>query len=246
MASLEAPQFFGVMNKVYPSAASALDGVLEDGLRIMIGGFGPCGVPENLIHAVLDHGARDLTIISTDCGVPDYGIGKLITARRVRKLVAAYVGENPEFTRQLLAKEIEVELNPMGTLVERIRSGGAGIPAFFTKTGYGTKVAEGKESRHFGADGFLMERCLKADLCLIKGHRADPMGNVVFAKTARNFNAVMAPAAKLSIVEVEEVVEAGELDPDCIHTPGIYIDRIIKGSRYEKRIERRMTRLKPV
>ena len=233
------------MNKVFSSPQLALDDVLKDDLTIMVGGFGRCGLPENLIDAVLANGAKNLTIISTDCGVPDYGIGKLITAKRVRKLIAAYVGENPEFTRQLLGGEIEVELNPMGTLVERIRSGGGGIPAFFTKTGYGTKVAEGKESRHFGEDGFLMERWLKADLALIKGHKADTTGNVLFDKTARNFNAVMAPAATTAIVEVEQIVEPGSLDPDCIHTPGIYIDRIVQGTAYEKRIERRMTRRDP-
>jgi 3-oxoacid CoA-transferase subunit A len=230
------------MNKVYPSPAAALQDVLRDGVKLMIGGFGPCGLPENLIHAVLESGATDLTVISTDCGVPDYGVGKLITARRVRKLVAAYVGENQEFTRQLLSGEIEVELNPMGTLVERIRSGGAGIPAFYTKTGYGTKVAENKESRFFGSDGCLMERWLKADLALVKAHHADTKGNLVFNKTARNFNAVMPPAADVCIAEVEAIVDPGELDPDCIHTPAIYIDRIVLGTAYEKRIERRMTR----
>ncbi len=197
---------------------------------------------QKLIAAVLDSGVRNLTLISTDCGVPDYGVGRLISAKRVRKLVAAYVGENQEFARQLLAGEIEVELNPMGTLVERIRCGGAGIPAFFTKTGYGTKVAEGKETRHFGDEGTLMERWLRADLALIKGHCADTWGNVTFDKTARNFNAVMAPAATLAIAEVELIVNAGDIAPDAVHTPGIYIDRIVLGVDYEKRIERRTTR----
>ena len=208
-------------------------------MSVMCGGFGPCGIPEHLIEALLESGVGDLTIISTDCGVPDYGVGKLISAGRVRKLIAAYVGENSEFARQFLAGEIEVELNPMGTLAERIRCGGAGIPAFFTKTGYGTKVAEGKETRQFGDSFFVMERALRADMALIKGWMADSRGNLAFQKTARNFNAVMAPAADVTIAEVEVL---RDLDADCIHTPGIYVDRVVVGEGYEKRIERRITR----
>lgn len=205
----------------------------------MIGGFGPCGLPEKLIDAVLDYGVRDLTIIGADCGVPDYGSGKLISARRVRKLIAAYVGENASFAEQYLAGEIEVELNPMGTLAERVRAGGAGIPAFYVKTGYGTRVSEGKETRFFGESGHVLERSLRADLALVKGHRTDEWGNVQCRRTARNFNAVMPAAVDLCIAEVEEV---GPIGADCIHVPGIYVDRVIVGSGYEKRIERRTVR----
>lgn len=233
------------MNKVFSTVSDALDGLLFDGMTIMCGGFGPCGIPEDLIGGVLDSGIRDLTLIGTDCAGPAHGVGRLITARRVRKLVAAYVGENPEFTAQLLAGEIEVELNPMGTLIERIRSGGAGIPAFFTKTGYGTKVAEGKESREFNGEFYLMERWLRADLSLVKAWRTDAMANVVFNKTARNFNPSVATAGAVCVVETEELVETGGLDPECIHLPGIYVDRIVKGGEYEKRIERRTTRPRP-
>jgi 3-oxoacid CoA-transferase subunit A len=216
--------------------------VLRDGISIMFGGFGPCGLPENLIDVVLASGARDLTLISTDCGVPDYGIGKLITERRASKLIAAYVGENPILAQQYLAGEIELELNPMGTLVERIRCGGAGIPAFYVKTGVGTRVAEGKETRYFGEAAYLLERWLRADLGLIKAHRSDAHGNLRCRNTARNFNAVIPGACELCVAEVEEL---GEIDPNHVHIPGIYVDRVVVGEAYEKRIERRTVRPRP-
>lgn len=230
------------MRKQVRDVHAALDGVLFDGMTLMTGGFGPCGLPENLIQGVLDSGVRDLTVISTDCAVPDNGVGQLITARRVRKLVAAYVGENPEFTRQLLGGEIEVELNPMGTLIERIRAGGAGIPAFYVKTGYGTKVAEGKETREIGGEFVVLERWLRADLALVKAWKGDEAGNLIFNKTARNFNPTVATAARVCVAEVEEIVPVGSLDGDAIHLSGIYVDRLVRGETYRKRIERRMTR----
>lgn len=230
------------MNKVYPNAAAALEGLTFDGMTVMSGGFGLCGIAEHLIVALRDSGVRDLTVISNNCGVDDFGMGLLLATRQIKKMVSSYVGENAEFERQFLSGELELEFNPQGTLAERIRAGGAGIPAFYTKTGYGTLIAEGKETRQFDGEWYVMETALHADLSIVKAWKGDRSGNLVFRRTARNFNPMMATAGKVCVAEVEELVEVGELDPDCIHTPGIYVDRIIQGDRYEKRIERRTTR----
>ncbi|MEZ0325899.1 MAG: CoA transferase subunit A [Fimbriimonas sp.] len=230
------------MNKVYPDAAAALEGLLFDGMTIMAGGFGLCGIPENLILAIRDSGVKDLTVISNNCGVDDFGLGLMLQTRQIRKMVSSYVGENAEFERQFLSGELELEFNPQGTLAERCRAGGAGIPAFFTKTGYGTIVAEGKETREFGGEMYVMETALHADLSIVKAQRADSTGNLIFNKTARNFSPMMATAAKVCVAEVEELAVPGELDPNCIHTPGIYVKRLIKGAAYEKRIERKTNR----
>lgn len=230
------------MNKVYPNAAAALEGLTFDGMTVMSGGFGLCGIAEHLIIALRDSGVRDLTVISNNCGVDDFGMGLLLATRQIKKMVSSYVGENAEFERQFLSGELELEFNPQGTLAERIRAGGAGIPAFYTKTGYGTLIAEGKETRQFDGEWYVMETALHADLSIVKAWKGDRSGNLVFRRTARNFNPMMATAGKVCVAEVEELVEVGELDPGCIHTPGIYVDRIIQGDRYEKRIERRTTR----
>jgi len=230
------------MNKVYPDAKAALEGLLFDGMTIMSGGFGLCGIAENLIVALRDSGVKDLTVISNNCGVDDFGMGLLLQTRQIRKMVSSYVGENAEFERQYLSGELELEFNPQGTLAERIRAGGAGIPAFFTKTGYGTLVAEGKETREFAGENYVMETGLVADLSVVKAWKGDKSGNLVFRKTARNFNPMMATAGKVTVAEVEELVEVGDLDPDQIHTPSIYVNRIIQGPAYEKRIERLTTR----
>jgi 3-oxoacid CoA-transferase subunit A len=232
------------MNKVYPNAAAALDGLLFDGMTIMSGGFGLCGIPEHLIVALRDSGVKDITVISNNCGVDDFGMGLLLQTRQIKKMVSSYVGENEEFERQYLSKELELEFNPQGTLAERIRAGGAGIPAFYTKTGYGTLVAEGKETRQFNGEWYVMESGLVADLAVVKALKGDRDGNLIFNKTARNFNPMMATAGKVTVAEVEELVEVGELDPNQIHTPSIFVDRIIQGTAYEKRIERRTTRPK--
>lgn len=229
------------MNKVFPSAAEAIADV-QDGATLMAGGFGLCGIPENLILALRDKGVRNLTFVSNNAGVDDFGLGLLLQTRQIKKMISSYVGENKNFERQFLSGELEVELVPQGTLAERIRAGGAGIPAFFTPTGVGTKVAEGKETRIFDGREYVMERALLADFAIIKAWKADRWGNLVFRKTARNFNPMMATAAKITIVEVEELVELGSLDPDQIHTPGIFVQRIVVGPRYEKRIEQRTTR----
>lgn len=230
------------MNKVFPNAQSALDGLLFDGMTIMSGGFGLCGIPENLIVALRDSGVKDITVISNNCGVDDFGLGLLLQTKQIKKMVSSYVGENAEFERQFLSGELELEFNPQGTLAERIRAGGAGIPAFFTKTGYGTLVAEGKETREFDGEMYVMETALHADLAIVKAWRADKSGNLAFRKTARNFNPMMAAAGKFCIAEVEELVEVGGLDADEIHTPAIYVNRIVHGVGYEKRIERLTTR----
>jgi len=230
------------MNKVYPNATAALEGLIEDGMTVMSGGFGLCGIPENLILALRDSGVKGITVISNNCGVDDFGMGLLLQTRQIRKMVSSYVGENGEFERQFLAGELELEFNPQGTLAERIRAGGAGIPAFYTKTGYGTLVAEGKETREFDGEMYVMETGLKADLSIVKAWKGDRSGNLVYRQTARNFNPMMATAGKVCIAEVEELVEVGELDADQIHTPSIYVDRIVLGTDYEKRIERRTTR----
>ncbi|EGV37271.1 CoA transferase subunit A [Neisseria weaveri] len=230
------------MNKLYPSAAAALQDVVADGQTVAVGGFGLCGIPEALIAALRDSGVKNLTCISNNAGVDDFGLGLLLQTRQVKKMIASYVGENKEFERQFLSGELEVELTPQGTLAEKLRAGGAGIPAFFTKTGVGTQVAEGKEIREFDGREYVMERSLTADIALVKAWKADKTGNLVFRKTARNFNPDVATAGKLTIVEVEELVETGELDPDHIHLPGIYVHRIVVNAEPEKRIEQRTTK----
>lgn len=230
------------MNKVYPDAKSALDGLLFDGMTIMSGGFGLCGIPEKLILAVRDSGVKDITVISNNCGVDDFGMGLLLQTKQIKKMVSSYVGENAEFERQFLSGELELEFNPQGTLAERIRAGGAGIPAFFTKTGYGTLIAEGKESKEFDGEMYVMERWLRADLSIVKAWKGDKSGNLIYRETARNFNPMMASAGQVCVAEVEELLEVGELDADQIHTPSIFVNRIIQGKDYEKRIERRTTR----
>jgi 3-oxoacid CoA-transferase subunit A len=230
------------MNKVFPDACAALDGLLFDGMTIMAGGFGLCGIPEHLIVAIRDSGVKDLTVISNNCGVDDFGLGLMLQTRQIRKMISSYVGENAEFERQFLSGELDLEFNPQGTLAERIRAGGAGIPAFYTKTGYGTVVAEGKETRQFGGEWYVMETGLVAGLSIVKAWKADRQGNLVYRKTARNFNPMMATAGKVCVAEVEELVEVGGLDPDWVHTPGVYVDRLIVGTKFEKRIERLTTR----
>ena len=229
------------MNKVFPDASSALAGV-RDGMTILVGGFGLCGIPEALIGALRDSGAKNLTVISNNAGVDGFGLGLLLETRQIRKMISSYVGENKEFERQYLAGELELEFNPQGTLAERLRAGGAGIPAFFTRTGYGTVVAEGKETREFDGHHYVMERALVADVSLVKAWKADPSGNLLFRKTARNFNPAVAMAGKVCIVEVEEIVELGAIDPDHVHLPGIYVDRLVLNATPEKRIEQRTVR----
>jgi len=231
------------MNKVVASALHAVADI-PDGAVIMAGGFGLCGIPENLIAAIAERGVRDLTFISNNAGVDDFGLGILLRRRQVRKMISSYVGENKEFERQYLSGELEVELVPQGTLAERIRAAGAGIPAFFTPTGYGTLVAQGKETREFDGRMYVLERALHADFAIVKAWRADTHGNLVYRRTARNFNPMMATGARITIAEVEEVVPAGTLDPDSVHTPGIFVQRVVLGQRYEKRIEKRTTRTK--
>lgn len=229
------------MDKVVASAAEAVADI-PSGATIMAGGFGLCGIAENLILAIRDAGPTDLTFVSNNAGVDQFGLGMLLATRQVKKMISSYVGENKEFERQFLSGELEVELTPQGTLAERIRAGGAGIPAFFTPTGYGTLVAEGKDVRYFEGKPYVMERGLTADFAIIKAWKGDRHGNLVFRKTANNFNAVMATAAKITIAEVEELVEPGELDPNFIHTPGIFVQRVVLGPSFEKRIERRTVR----
>ena len=230
------------MNKVYPNAAAALDGIVRDGLLIAVGGFGLCGIPEALIEALKDSGAKNLTAISNNAGVDGFGLGKLLATRQIKKMIASYVGENKEFERQYLAGELELEFTPQGTLAEKLRAGGAGIPAFFTKTGVGTMVAEGKETREFDGHVYVMERALNPEVSLVKAHTADKSGNLIFRRTARNFNPAVAMAGKLTVVEVEKLVEVGDLDPDDVHLPGIYVHRIVVNAHPEKRIEKRTTR----
>jgi len=234
------------MDKLYPNAAAALDGVLRDGLLIASGGFGICGIPERLLDALRDSGVKDITFASNNAGIDNEGIGKLLRTRQVRKMIASYVGENKEFERQYLAGELEVEFCPQGTLAERMRAGGAGIPGFYTKTGVGTLIAEGKEVKSFdgpnGPEDYILERGIFADLSLVKAWKADATGNVVFRKTARNFNVPAATCGKVCIVEVEEIVPTGSLDPDCIHLPGVFVQRLVLGSPYDKKIEFRTVR----
>ena len=229
-------------SKVYDSAAAALEGVIKDGQTIAVGGFGLCGIPEALIEALRDSGVKDLTCISNNAGVDGFGLGLLLETRQVKKMIASYVGENKEFERQFLSGELEVELTPQGTLAEKLRAGGAGIPAFFTATGVGTQIAEGKEEREFDGRQYILERSLVADVALVKAQEADKAGNLIFNKTARNFNPDVATAGKVTIVEVEQLVETGELDPDQIHLPGIYVHRIVVNANPEKRIEKVTTK----
>ena len=230
------------MGKQYASAAAALDGLVADGQTLAVGGFGLCGIPEALIAALRDSGVKHLTVISNNAGVDGFGLGQLLATRQIRKMISSYVGENKEFERQYLGGELELEFNPQGTLAERIRAGGAGIPAFFTATGVGTLVAEGKEVRDFDGRKYVMETGLVADLAIVKAWKADERGNLVFRKTARNFNPDVATAGRITIVEVEELVETGALDPDHIHLPGIYVHRIVVNANPEKRIEQRTVR----
>ena len=229
------------MKKIYASADLALKDVLFDGMLIAAGGFGLCGIPELLIAAIKNAGTKNLTIASNNCGVDGFGLGQLLDTKQIKKMMSSYVGENAEFMRQFLSKELEVEFNPQGTLAERMRAGGAGIPGFYTKTGVGTMIAEGKEHKDFNGETYILERGIVADLAIVKAWKADPSGNLVFRKTARNFNPPAATCGKICVAEVEEIVPLGSLDPDTIHTPGIYIHRIIKGE-HEKRIEQRTTR----
>ncbi len=232
------------MKKVFSDAAAALDGLTHDGMTLMAGGFGLCGIPENLIDALVATKIKDVTVISNNCGVDGFGLGKMLDARQIKKMVSSYVGENKLFAELYLSGQLEIEFNPQGTLAERIRAGGAGIPAFFTKTGVGTIVAEGKEVRAFDGQKYVMETGLKADLSVVKAWKGDTDGNLVYRMTARNFNPMMATAGKFTVAEVEELVAPGQLDPDTIHTPGIYVSRIIQGKNYEKRIEQRTIRQK--
>lgn len=230
------------MNKLFPSADAALDGIVKDGQLLAVGGFGLCGIPEALIAALRDSGVKGLTVISNNAGVDGFGLGQLLQTRQISKMISSYVGENKEFERQYLAGELQLEFTPQGTLAEKLRAGGAGIPAFFTRTGVGTMVAEGKEIREFDGHQYVMERALNPDVALVKAHIADRSGNLVFRRTARNFNPACAMAGKVTVVEVEQIVEVGELDPDSIHLPGIYVHRIVHNPNPEKRIEKRTTR----
>jgi len=229
------------MKKIYPNATAALDGLLSDGLLVAAGGFGLCGIPELLIDAIVDSGVKDLTIASNNCGVDGFGLGKLLDTHQIKKMMSSYVGENDEFMRQYLSGELEIEFNPQGTLAERMRAGGCGIPGFYTKTGVGTVIAEGKEHKDFNGQTYILEEGIFADLAIVKAWKADETGNLVFRKTARNFNPPAAMCGKVCVVEVEEIVPTGTLDPDAIHLPGIYVHRIIQGT-HEKRIEQRTTR----
>lgn len=230
------------MNKVYPDAASALADIVRDGQTIAVGGFGLCGIPEALIAALRDSGVQNLTAISNNAGVDDAGLGQLLVTRQIKKMIASYVGENKEFERQYLAGELELEFTPQGTLAEKLRAGGAGIPAFFTKTGVGTVVAEGKDVREFDGEQYVMERALVADVSIVKAYMADKAGNLVYRRTARNFNPNVAMAGKITVVEVEKLMEIGEIDPDHVHTPGIFIHRIVLNAHPQKRIEQRTLR----
>jgi 3-oxoacid CoA-transferase subunit A len=227
--------------KIYASAKAALEGVTFDGMTVMAGGFGLCGIPENLIAALRDSGTKDITAISNNAGVDGFGLGMLLNTRQIKKMISSYVGENKEFERQYLSGELQLEFNPQGTLAERIRAGGAGIPAFFTATGAGTIIADGKDTREFDGRTYVMETALKADLAIVKAWKGDHEGNLVYRKTARNFNPMMATAGKVTVAEVEEIVPTGTLDPDSIHTPGIFVQRLVQGV-FEKRIEQRTTR----
>ena len=230
------------MQKIYPNAEAALDGLLFDGMTIAAGGFGLCGIPERLIDAIQASGVRDLTVASNNAGIDNEGLGKLLRTKQVKKMISSYVGENKEFERQFLAGELEVEFTPQGTLAERMRAGGAGIPGFYTKTGVGTQVAEGKEVKSFDGEDYILERGIRADLSVIKGWKADESGNLIFRKTSRNFNLPAATSGKVCVAEVEEIVPVGSLDPDCIHLPSIYVKRLMLGAPYDKKIDFRTVR----
>lgn len=232
------------MNKGYPSAAAALEGIVADGQTFAVGGFGLCGIPEALIAALRDSGVKDITCISNNAGVDGFGLGLLLETHQIKKMISSYVGENKEFERQYLPGELELEFTPQGTLAEKLRAGGAGIPAFFTRTGYGTQIAEGKETREFDGEHYVMERSLTADVALVKAWKADKAGNLIYRGTARNFNPMCATAGKITVAEVEEIVETGTFDPDQIHTPGIFVQRIVLNAHPEKRIEQRTVRAK--
>ena len=225
------------MQKIYPSAEAALDGLLFDGMTIAAGGFGLCGIPERLIDAIQASGVKELTVASNNAGIDNEGLGKLLRTRQVKRMISSYVGENKEFERQFLAGEVKVEFNPQGTLAERMRAGGAGIAGFYTKTGVGTEVAEGKEHKDFDGETYILERGIRADVSIVKGWKADESGNLMFRKTARNFNLPAATCGKVCVVEVEEIVPVGTLDPDCVHLPSIYVNRLILGAPYDKKIE---------
>ncbi len=230
------------MNKIYPNARAALDGLIEDGMTLVVGGFGLCGIPENLILALRGTGKKNLVVVSNNAGVDDWGLGLLLQSRQIRKMISSYVGENAEFERQYLSGELEVEFCPQGTLAERMRAGGAGIPGFYTRTGVGTLIAEAKDHREFDGQTYILERGIKADVALVKAWKADASGNLVYRKTARNFNPLAATCGKIAVAEVEELVSTGAIDPDQVHTPGIYIDRIVHCPDQQKRIEQRITR----
>jgi 3-oxoacid CoA-transferase subunit A len=230
------------MNKVYPSASKALEDVVKDGQVFAVGGFGLCGIPEALIAALRDTGVKNLTCISNNAGVDGFGLGLLLETRQIRKMISSYVGENKEFERQYLAGELELDFTPQGTLAEKLRAGGSGIPAFFTRTGFGTIVADGKETREFDGESYVMEHSLTADVALVKAWKADKAGNLIFRRTARNFNPLCAMAGRVTVAEVEEIVETGSLDPDAIHTPGIFVQRLVLNAQPEKRIEQRIVR----
>src|SRR5438132_1504558 len=230
------------MQKVHSDARSALAGLLKDGMMIMAGGFGLCGIPEQLILAIRDSGVKNLTVVSNNCGIDGVGLGLLLDTRQIKKMISSYVGENKTFAQQYLASELEIEFNPQGTLAERIRAGGAGIPAFFTRTGAGSTIADGKEEREFDGERYVMERGLVADLAIVHAWKGDTEGNLVYRKTARNFNPMMATAGKVTVAEVEHLLEPGRIDPDQIHTPGIFVQRIVRYPSYEKRIEQRTVR----
>ena len=232
------------MNKIFPSAQAALADIVRDGQLLAVGGFGLCGIPELLIDALRDSGVRDLTVVSNNAGVDGFGLGKLLATRQIRKMISSYVGENKEFERQYLAGELELEFTPQGTLAERLRAGGAGIPAFFTRTGVGTMVAEGKETREFDGKVYVMERALVPDISLVKAWKADTSGNLVFRRTARNFNPAAAMAGRITVVEVEQIVDKGAIDPDAVHLPGIYVHRMVLNPNPERRIEKRTVREK--
>ena len=233
------------MKKIYPSAEAALKGIVQSGQLMAVGGFGLCGIPEALIAALRDSGVKDLSVISNNAGVDGFGLGQLLETRQIKRMISSYVGENKEFERQYLAGELELEFTPQGTLAEKLRAGGAGIPAFFTRTGVGTLVAEGKETREFDGHTYIMERALVPDVALGKAWKADESGNLIFRRTARNFNPAVIMAGKISVVEVEEIVPTGSLDPDAIHLPGIYVHRLVLNARPEKRIEKRTTKQNP-
>ena len=227
------------MNKIYPSAEAALQGIVRDGQLLAVGGFGLCGIPEALIDALCASGVKDLTVISNNAGVDGFGLGKLLETRQIKRMISSYVGENKEFERQYLAGELELEFTPQGTLAEKLRAGGAGIPAFFTRTGYGTLVAQGKETREFDGHMYVMEHALRPEVSLVKAWKADKSGNLLFRRTARNFNPAVAMAGRITVVEVEEIVETGTFDPDAVHLPGIYVSRLVLNAHPEKRIEKR-------